>query len=225
MKAFLIFTFAFFGFVVSEAQTVSLGEISRRARFDQQIDELNNGKTKIDYSSIHGIPYYYPQFINAKIGDTKTTAPIRYNSFLDTVELVNKENVYQLPRDESSPKFTFETTKEKLVFVKTEDIYSGYFIELTSGKYRILKKIITKYLPATPAQNSLIAGTEAMFTLQKPLYFLKTDEAFFKIERNGKEVEKHFPERAKAIAEFIDKNNLKLNEEEDLQKLGNFLNQ
>ena len=115
MKTIFIALFSLFAGLFLQAQQVSLGEISRTARFGQLIDEVNNGATKINYSDIKGIPYYYPEFINAKIGETSTSAPIRYNSFLDTIEIVNNEDVYQLPKDGSNPYFTFLTTKEKLV--------------------------------------------------------------------------------------------------------------
>ncbi|QOW10738.1 hypothetical protein Q73A0000_10320 [Kaistella flava (ex Peng et al. 2021)] len=210
---------------ILQAQQISLGEISRNARFNQQIDESNNGKSKIKYSDIQGIPYYYPQFTNAKIGDTSSTVPLRYNIFLDTIEVVEKEDVYELPKDEPTPAFTFLTTKEKLVFVKTDDLYSGYFFELTDGKYRILKKVSTKYLPATPAPNTLIAGSPAQFIPQKSIYFIKTENRFIKMPKSTKELAAELPEKAKEIKDFIDKNKIKLNREEDLIKLGNFLNQ
>lgn len=222
-----VFSSIFLLFVMAglQAQQISLGEISRTAKFGKLIDEQNNGATKIKYSDIKGIPYYYPEFINARIGNTSTSAPIRYNSFLDTVEIVNNEDVYQLPKDDSNPYFTFTTTKEKLVFVKTDDLYSDYFFELSDGKYRVLKKVITKYQPAEPAPNSMIAGSPATFIPQKPLYFIKTENGFFKINKSAKELANHFPEKAKEITDFIDKNNIKLNKEEDLTKLGAFLNQ
>ena len=201
---------------------LTLSEISSTKKFDKQVEEFNNGASKIKYSEVKGTPYYYPEFLVAKVADTNNTAFVRYNSFLDLVEVVEKEDVYQLTKDETSPDFTFEKTKEKLVFVKTDDFYSGYFIEITAGKYRILKKVMTKFQPETAAPNSMIAGTPALFIPQKPLYFIKTEKDFVKIT-NAKDLAKSFPE--KGIDQFISKNKIKLNREEDLIKLGIFLNQ
>ena len=208
----------------TQAQQISLSEISSNIRFNKQINEFNSGTAKIKYSDIQGIPYYYAQFVNAKVGDNESTIPVRYNIFLDTIELVEKENVYELPKDEPTPDFTFTTTKEKLVFVKTNDIYSGHFFELTGGKNRILKKVITKYQPATPAPNSLIAGTPAQFILQRPLYFIETENNVIPVPKNSKELAALFPDRAKEINEFVKTNKIKINREDDLIKLGNFLN-
>lgn len=210
---------------LAKAQQISLREISSNIKFNKQIDEFNNGKDKIKYSDIQGIPYYYPKFNDAKVGATSGTISIRYNIFLDTVEVSEKGTVYELPKKEPTPTFTFSNTKEKLVFVRTDDIYSGHFFELNEGKYRILKKVVAKYIPATPAPNSLIAGTPAQFSPQKPLYFVHFENSFIKIPKSSKELAAEMPQKAKEITEFIDKNKIKLNREEDLVKLGNFLNQ
>lgn len=222
MKIFFGLISCFIFAIFFQAQQISLSEINRNLRFEKETDKFNNGESKIKYSDVKGIPYYNPQFLKAKVGETSTSALIRYNSFLDSVELVEKEDVYQLSKDETSPAFTFENTNEKLVFVKTEDLYSGYFFELTNGKYRILKKVLTLYHSETPSPNSMIAATPAVFIPQKPIYFFKTESDFVKIT-SAKDLEKSFPE--KGIGQFISKNKLKLNREEDLVKLGTFLNQ
>lgn len=208
-----------------DAQYMTLQEISSNIKFNKQIDEFNNGKDKIKYSDIQGIPYYNAKFIDAKVGESSGTIPMRYNTFLDTVEVSEKGNVYELPKEEPSPTFTFGPTKEKLVYVNTHDMYAGHFFELTEGKYRILKKVVTKYIPATPAPNPMIAGTSAQFSLQKPIYFIQVESRFVKIPKSAKELAADFPEKAKEIKDFVDKNKIKLNKEEDLIKLGNFLNQ
>ncbi len=215
---FSVLSLLFFGAFLQAQLTLS--EISRTTKFEKQIEEFNNGKSKIKYSDVKGTPYYDPEFLKAKVANTQNTALVRYNSFLDLVEVVEKEDVYQLAKDETSPDFTFEKTKEKLVFVKTDDFYSGYFIEILAGKFRILKKVMTKFQPETPAPNTIVAGTPALFIPQKPIYFIETEKDFIKIT-NAKDLAKNFPE--KEIDQFISKNKIKLNREEDLIKLGTFL--
>ena len=63
MKTILRSIFLLFSIAFLNAQQISLGEISRTAKFGKLIDEINNGTTKIKYSDIKGIPYYYPEFI------------------------------------------------------------------------------------------------------------------------------------------------------------------
>ena len=71
----------------------------------------------------------------------------------------------------------------------------------------------------------MIAGTPAQFSLQKPLYFIQFENSFIKIPKSGKELAAEMPHKGKEIKEFVDKYKIKLNREEDLVKLANFLNQ
>lgn len=224
MKTFISFVLILsIGFTY--AQQVSLGEISRLVRFTKTIDEVNNGKTKLKYSDIQGIPYYYDNFANARVGDTSSIIPIRYNSFLDTIEVLDKTDVYEIPKEESYPKFTFEKTNEKLVLVNTHNEFSGYFFEMTSGKNRILKKVTTKFHDAIPAPNSLIPGTSARFEIQKPIYFIETENGYIRVPKNSKDLLAIFPDKKGPLSDFLKNNKIKLNNEADLIKLGIFFNQ
>lgn len=207
-----------------DAQQISVSQIARDARWSKQIDEVNNGKQKIKYSDIQGVPYYNMDFLPARVGDTSASVPIRYNSFLDTVEILVNADVFEIPREESYPKFTYEKTGEKLVLVNTHDELAGYFFELAGGKNRLLKKVTTKFHDAVPAPNSMIPGTSARFELLKPAYFIKTEDAMIRIPKNAKDLLISFPGRETELADFIKKNKIKLTSEPDLIKLNNFLN-
>lgn len=212
--------------VFSQAQRhINVSEAARIAHFNKVIDEINNGKEKIKYSDIQGIPYYTANFVPAKAGDTPNTVSIRYNTFLDTIEILNGTDVYEIPKEESYPKFTFEGTKEKLVLVNTHNELAGYFFELAGGKNRLLKKITTKFYEAVPAPNSLITGTPARFETQKPMYFIQTEDGFIKIPKNNKDLLVSFSNKKDVVESFMKSNKTKLTKEADLIKLVNFLNQ
>ncbi|WP_285270353.1 hypothetical protein [Kaistella rhinocerotis] len=206
------------------AQQITVGEVARQAKWTKLIDEVNNGKQKIKYSDIEGIPYYNRTFLPARVGDTSASVPIRYNSFLDTVEILVNTDVFEIPREESYPKFIFENSGEKLVLVNTHDENAGYFFELSGGKNRLLKKVITKFHDAVPAPNSMIPGTPARFELLKPAYFIKTETGLIRIPKNTKDLIPNFPEREAELSNFIKMNKIKLTSEPDLIKLNNFLN-
>lgn len=207
-----------------QAQQANLGEYARQAKFSKTIDEVNNGITKLKYSDINGIPYYTANFVNVRVGDNPALVSIRYNSFLDTIEILDKTDVYEIPRENSFGKFTFAETNEKLVFVNTYDQYAGYFFEIADGKNRILKKIKTEFYDAVPAPNSLIAGTPARFEKQKPIYFLKTEDATIMLPKNARDLPALLPQRKADLEAFIKSNRIKTNNEKDLIKLADFLN-
>lgn len=220
----LVAVFAFCIASALQAQQISVSEIARNARWSKQIDEVNNGKQKIKYSDIQGIPYYNANFEPARVGDTSASVPIRYNSFLDTVEILVNTDVYEIPREESYPKFIYEKSGAKLVLVNTHDELAGYFFELAPGKNRLLKKVTTKFHDAVPAPNSMIPGTPAHFEALKPAYFIKTEDAMIRIPKNVKDLPAVFTGRETEVAHFIKTNKIKVTSEPDLIKLNNFLN-
>jgi len=228
MKTIIITASLFFGGFFSHAQQhMTLGEAARAARFNKIIDEVNNGPKKLRYSDIQGKPYYYANFVPAKVGDTSGIIPIRYNSFLDSIEIMdnNTGSVYELPKEDNYPKFTFQTTQEKLVLVNTNNEYSGYFFELVGGKNRLLKKISTKFKDEIPAPNSLVSAIPAKFEVQKPIYFIKTDDNVIKVTKKADDLLNDLPaDKKDATKDFIKTNKIKLNEELDLIKLVSFLN-
>lgn len=225
----IIYIIIFLAVLNLSGQSGQLSEVSNAVRvsnFNKMIDEINNGKEKIKYSEINGIPYYSAGFVRAKVGETTSYVPIRYNTFLDTLEIMaDNKTVYEIPREESYPKFTFEGTGEKLILVNSKDEYAGYFFEITNGKQKLLKKITTKYFDAIPAPNSMIAGSPARFETLKPVYFIKTETGLVKIPKNTKDLAASFPNKKDAMNDFLKTNKIKLNQEVDLIKLAAFLNQ
>ena len=227
MKTTIITASLFFGGIFLNAQQVSIFESSRMAYLNKTIDEINNGPKKIKYTDIQGSPYYFANFVSAKIGDTSGLIPIRYNPFLDRVEILdnNSGSVYELPKESNYPKFTFVNTQEKLVLVNTNNEYSGYFFELVGGKNRLLRKNITKFKEEIPAPNSLLPSTPAKFETLKPIYFIKTDDNIIKVTKKADDLLNALPSDKKdATKDFIKANKIKLNEELDLIKLVTFLN-
>ena len=224
MKTIFIAAGLFFGITSLKAQQIDL---NRNANFNKSMDEISNGQKKIKYSDIQGTPYYYVNFIPARVGDTSGIIPIRYNPFLDTIEIMdnNSGNVYELPKEEAYPKFTFQNTNERLVLVNTNNEYSGYIFELVGGKNRLLKKISTKFKDEIPAPNSLVSAIPAKFEVQKPIYFIKTDEKVVKATKKADDLLNALPaDKKEATKDFIKTNKIKLNEELDLIKLVTFLN-
>ncbi|MCG2794006.1 MAG: hypothetical protein L6262_10725 [Weeksellaceae bacterium] len=206
------------------AQQINL---ARNAQFTKSMDEINSGSKKLKYTDIQGSPYYDDNFVPAKLGENSGTISIRYSPFLDSIEILDGQtgNVYVIPKEQQYPKFTFETTKEKLILVNTNNEYSGYFFELVGGKNRLLRKNITKFVDETPPPNTLVPGIPAKFEAQKPIYFIKTEDNFIKITKKADDLINALQEDKKeAVKDFIKTNKIKLNDEMDLIKLVTFLN-
>lgn len=225
MKTTLIATVFFLTGISINGQQISLGEISRNAKFNKTIDEINNGKAVLKYSDIQGNPFYKNGFNNAKVGDTGTILPVRYNLFKDSFEILNDNDIYSVPKDNSFSKFTFLSSNEKFILDKDNDGIAGYFLILTEGHSKLLKKFAVKFIPEIPAPNTMISGTPAKFENLKPVYYLKTEDNLIKISKKADDLINALPtDKKDAVKDFIKTNKIKLTEELDLIKLTNFLN-
>ncbi|NIF05296.1 hypothetical protein F3J23_07565 [Chryseobacterium sp. Tr-659] len=187
-----------------------------------KVNSPNAGKT-LTYDDIIGTPYYGKGFSPAKFSGTDETAPARYNSFKDEVEFQKGDKTFVLPKNDAFSKITFTNSKETLVKLDTGDDLSGYFFELADGKYGLYKKIKTKFIDAAPAVNSYATDRPASFKVLDPVYYIKTPNGFVKKTKTAKDIIKELPDRKDELETYF-KSNKKLDKQEDLVKLVNFLN-
>lgn len=222
MKTSLIVIGIFLGGAFINAQQI---DFARNTQFVKSMDEINSGKAVLKYSDIQGNAFYKSGFNNAKIGETSTILPVRYNMFKDSFEILNDNDVYAVPKDNTFSTFTFISSNEKFILGKDDEGFAGYFLVLSEGKHKLLKKIFVKFYPEVPAQSSMVPGTPAKFEKQKPIYFIKTDDKIVKLTKKSDDFFNALPEQKKnEVKEFIKSNKIKMTEELDLIKLVNFLN-
>jgi len=210
-------------------QNTSRESYFRDVRFNQDMEKTKNGEKKLGYVDIEGSPYYNPNFLPAKFGNSSEIHPIRYDCVADTVEFLNGNDIYKIPKenirkDSDLSKFTFEESHETLILVDTYNEFSGYYFLITNGKNQLLKKATIEFHPEVPAPNHLIKAIPARFEKPKTTYFIKTENDFIKIPKTNEEFLNHFSENKDKINDFLKKNKIKLKKESDLIKLASFLN-
>ncbi|RRQ47151.1 hypothetical protein [Chryseobacterium sp. SC28] len=225
MKPIIISASLFFGVIFVQAQQISVGEMARTARFSKVIDEINNGEAVLKYSDIQGDPFYKSGFSKAKVGDAENILSVRYNMYKDAFEVLNDSDIYAIPRNNAFSKITFIPSNETFILLNDDAGVAGYFLLLAEGRNTLLKKMAVSYSPEMPAPNTMIAGSPARFDLQKPIYFIKTEDNFIKITKKAEDLINALPADKKDVAkDFIKTNKIKMNEEADLIKLVTFLN-
>lgn len=207
------------------SQQISVTDVARNSRFNQFIEEGNNGPRKLSYADINGTPYYYTKFEKAtESGAEAEIISIRYNSFLDTVELLNEDTVYEIPKDKTGLHFKFLKTSEKLINLGSSGGPQGYFFEIAGGENKILKKIATSYYRGKVSLNPMIPDDPARFISEKPKYFLWLNGKLMEMPTQAKDLAKLFPTRQSEISEFLSSRKIRLKNEGDLAKLAPLLN-
>ncbi len=220
---------ALVGMPINAQQNTDRQSYWRDVRFNQYMEKLTTKEKKLSFSDIEGSPYYKQDFLPARFGNSTVVLPIRYNCITDTVEAMNGNVVYEIPKEnilKDSPlsKFIFEKSLETLILVDTHNEFSGYYFRILAGKNELLKKIMIEFTPEVPAPNHLIAAIPAKFEKPVAVYFIKTENDFVKVPKNVGEFLNYFSENKNEINGFIKKNKIKLNQETDLVRLVTFLN-
>ena len=183
-----------------------------------------SGKT-LKYEDIKGSPYYDTNFQLAKVGDNYENIKVRYNSYKDEVEFQKDGKVQVLPKESVFSRIEILKPKTVLSYLDTNDSMSGYFFELKNGKNSLYKKIRTDFKDIVHAPNSYASERPATFRTNTPIYYIKTDEGnFLKNPKNEKDILQKNTVKDNQVKAFIKSNKIKLNKEEDLIKLVDYLN-
>lgn len=222
MKSFITLALVLFTTICINAQANLFNEAIRWNKF---IDRVNSPKgNELTYADIEGDAYFAKSFISANIENATSLIKARYNTYTDTVELLNEDAVFELPKSAKYGKITFLKPTATLVYLNSGDIPAGYYFELATGKYTVLKKMKSEFREGSPAINSFTPAIAPRFENLNPVYFIKTDSEVTKVSKNAKDLAKAIPSKQEAINDFVKKNKLKLNQELDLIKLVKFLN-
>ncbi len=183
----------------------------------------NSGRA-LKYDEISGSPYYSVEFHSAKVAENFDKVPVRYNSYKDEVEFQKEGKPLVLPKEEPFSRIEISSPKSTMVLLQTNDELSGYFFEIVNGKNKLYKKVKTKFNDAVPATNSYASDKAAFFKTLDPVYYIKTEKGFIKKPKKLKDILEVLPDKKESLEAFFKSNNIKLNKEEDLIKVVNFLN-
>lgn len=188
----------------------------------QQIYTLGIGKK----ADVQGTKYLNENFILAKIDDYVKDFPLRYNAFDNEFEY--KENIASIIKlDKIYNKITF-VTGQTFILIPYKDLNNNTkqeYIELVHASGNILFKTNKiKYIEAKEPVNGYDSAKPAKYLPAESSYILKYKDQYFEIPKKAKELENLFPEKSNELKSFIKSNKLKLDKEESLIKLAQFLN-
>lgn len=224
MKKIAILSMFAFVSLINAQGTITSGLLPTDMGVINKINSLNSNRA-LNYDEIQGSPYPNTSFILAKFNNNYEMAPARYNSYTDEIEYQKNNQTFTLPKTDVFSKIILISSKDVLVRLDTKDDLAGYFYELINGKYSLYKKIKTEFIDSIPTKSSYDSEKPAEFKTLPAIYYIKTDNGIIKKNKNLKDILEFFPEKKESIEAFYKSNKLKLNKEENLIKLVNFLNQ
>ncbi len=222
MKYFTIALLTLFTTIIVKGQANIFNE---QYRFNKFINEVNNGKGQpLTYADIEGNAYFAKGFVTANIENATSLIKARYNTYTDTVELLNEQDIFELPKTAKYSRIAFQNPVATLVLMNVENLPQGYYFELVPGKYTLLGKRQTEFREGAKAINSFTPAISPKFEPMNPVYYIKNGAQIIKLGKKENELLNALPDHKTEAADFIKKNKIKLNKEEDLVKLVKFLN-
>lgn len=184
-----------------------------------------------EYNSPSGSPYLSTEFIPVKINDIRETKLVRFDLVKDRVEIkINETKVTVLDDsllynivllDDSGRSY-----QTRDYFDEKANVNSSFFEVLHNNQfYGLYLKEKKKFYKEVKAQGYQ-PGSKAEFKFVKSNYyitdFINNTDRLLELPQNDKSFAKLFSSNSKSILGFIKKNNLKIDNEEDLLKIFNF---
>ena len=175
-----------------------------------------------------GSQYFIETFTPANIKDKGITM-IKYNAYLDQIEV--KGATDEIAVLDAEEKVLISTTDKRniyefLSFVTDENETVKGYLNLISDNPQV--KIYSRLRIFLQPETDTKSGYEAY---KPPTYKKATTRYFIKVKENPpvqfnkkKDLLKLYSGKEKDINEFMSKNKISLSEDEDLVKLGTFLN-
>ena len=212
----------FFTTITVKAQANLFNE---QYRFNKFMDKVNSPKgEQLLYADIEGNAYFAKGFATANIENATSLIKARYNTYTDTVELLNEDEIFELPKTAKYSRIMFQNPSATLVLMNVENLPQGYYFELVPGKYTLLGKRQSEFREGAKAINSFTPAIAPRFETLSPVYYIKNGTQIIKVTKKESELINALPDHKTEAADFIKKNKIKLNKEEDLFKLVKFLN-
>lgn len=174
---------------------------------------------KYEYKDIKGSPYTNVDFQLAQIGDYKDV-PVRYNSYTDSFEFKQEGANYILPKEDNLSTIVLQNRNKKFVLRNIDG--KKQYLEEINNDAGLYKKNTTIFKEFKKAATNYEQDYPPTFEQAPPKYYwLKADGE--PIEVSKKNIEKSFPQNQKALKDYIRKNNLSYDKEQDLVKILSFM--
>lgn len=201
----------------------------------QQTYVDNSGSVNLIYNKkapsepAQGTQYYIEAFVPAKIDGSKDITPVRYNAYSDELEIkVNEEIMVLQPKENMTVRLTNNKASYQYVeYTDKENVGSQHYLVLISENPNV--KIYKKERIYLQPEEHPTGG----YQTYKPPMYKKADFEYYIQKNNGpvtfmstkkKDILALVPGKENEIKAFIKENSISTSDDEDLKKLGAFLN-
>ena len=195
-----------------------------------RLQKMKNGESFIHPEAIAGNPYLNKDFKEGKLISKYNlkfpVLPLRYNIYTDNIEYKSPDNKIFALKDQNKIKAyeIGDTTFIYSSYYKNKSkIASGYFQVLVTGKVTGLIKYNVYLLEAQPERPYREAKPKRFSKIAKSFYVKVADGAAVPVTKE-KEFLQLFPSQKNQLNQFIKKEKLHIQKQDDFVKLVNYYN-
>ena len=189
--------------------------------------QKNRGEVYDQYVDVEGSPYMEDAFLPAMLYPDEKLYLARYNAKDDEIEVNLGENgILVLDNSRRDYKMVFKDSGLTYLTLHGDGIrLSGYFIEVSSAdKVSVYKKQVKRYFPGKKATDNFSKNQNAYFSTPKEVYYIQLGNGTLEeIPKSRNSFAKLFGSKEDAIKNFIKKNKIDLENEEDIKKVVAFI--
>ena len=197
------------------------------------INPLSNYKlsTEATYESLvanaEGSQFYDETFKKATISDTENVFNVRYNAFLDAMEIVNGDDIALLDKEYQKHLISFPESNVhyKVLWEQHTNAKASlaYFVLLEDNNYLSLyRKDSKKYVPSRTHRTS----DKGKFQNVRSRFYVEINHTgkAIPLPRTNKEFAALFSDKRAQIVAYMKSKNLKVRTENDLLQLIQYIN-
>lgn len=198
--------------------------------FDDYLYFVNQNKPI--YDDIEGTPYLSDDFVPARVNDNQKVVDVKFNVFANNIEFKKPKGevvILSLERDYNFKMLDGLNTEFEIHAYQNDKGEKGrtFFKKIRTGEnFTLFLKENVKLIPKKIATSGFEQNQPARFSKSKSTFYVgEFNEGFGELSAvplRKKEVSIYFKDRSKAIHQYIKKQKLKLDNEEDLFELFNF---
>jgi hypothetical protein len=206
---------------VNSQQLMSVLDPSGTSALDR--NRLENKK-----KNIAGSPFDDEKFMPAKISGVNEVAMIRYNAYVDQIEVEVEGSTYNLPKKDDYSQIVFVGTNNTISlksYIDSKGINTyGYLFEITSNsKSKVYLKKIIVLTPEKEPISSYDSYVPAKYNSGTNEYYFELNGQIRFMPKGKKDLIALFPNKKTEIQSFLKQNKISFKEESDIIKISEFL--
>jgi hypothetical protein len=206
---------------VNSQQLMSVLDPSGTSALDR--NRLENKK-----KNIAGTPFDDEKYMPAKISGVNEVAMIRYNAYVDQIEVEVEGATYNLPKKDEYNQIVFVGSNKTISLKSYTDSKGvntyGYLYEIASGtKSKVYLKKIVILTPEKEPISSYDSYVPAKYNSGNDEYYFELNGQIKFMPKGKKDLIALFPNKKSEIQSFLKQNKISFKDESDIIKLSEFL--